>query len=256
MIRDHEDLQDSSDRLPGGRDRNPHVIGPVISGVTDTGDIKNEDLLLAVNPVAIGAVFTEPRFRQLLETTIRPLYEARGHLSVTFPKVLTEPAKDVKGLVVTVQVEQGPVYKLGSVGFAGSNVAADELKDLAKLKPGELANFDEVKAAQARLDDSFRHRGYLKTTSKIARTLHDAQKTADVVFQLEPGPQFSFGKLDIVGLDISTEPELRKMWGLKPGKPFNPSYPSHFLDVVRSRPCCPTFAMHTGLLSRRDLPGT
>ena len=202
---------------------------------TDTGEIKNEDLLLAMNPVAIGAVFTEPRFRQLLETTIRPLYEARGHLTVTFPKIATEPAKDVKGLVVTVQVEQGPVYKLGSVGFSGSRDAADDLKEFVKLKPGELANFDELKAAQARVDDSFRHRGYLKITSKIARTLHDAEKTVDVVFKLEPGPQFTLGKLDIVGLDITTEPELRKMWGLKPGKPFNPSYPNHFLDVVREQ---------------------
>jgi outer membrane protein assembly factor BamA len=202
---------------------------------TDTGEIKNEDLLLAMNPVAIGAVFTEPRFRQLLETTVRPLYEARGHLSVTFPKVVTEPAKDVKGLVVTVQVEQGPVYKLGTVGFAGSKVQADELKDLVKLKTGELANFDEVKAAEARVDDSLRRQGYLKVTSKIARTLHEADKTVDVVFQLEPGPQFSFGKLEIAGLDITTEPELRKMWGLKPGKPFNPSYPNHFLDVVREQ---------------------
>ena len=202
---------------------------------TDTGELKTEDLVLAMNPVAIGSVFTEPRFRQLLETSIRPLYEARGHLTVTFPKVETEPAKDVKGLVVTTQVEQGPVYKLGRVTFTGSKDSADDLKDLTKLKSGELANFDEVKTAQARIEESFRHRGYLKITSKIARTLHDAEKTADVVFQIEPGPQFSFGKLEIVGLDITTEPELRKMWGLKPGKPFNPSYPNHFLDVVREQ---------------------
>lgn len=215
----------------------PAGVKPSVAQVrfTDTGELKPEDLVMAMNPVAIGALFTEPRYRQLLETTIRPLYEAHGHLSVTFPKIATEQAKDVKGIVVTAQVEQGPVYKLAGVGFKGTNLPAKDLQDIAKLKAGDVVNFDEVKAAQGRVEESFRRKGYLQATSKITRSIHDAAKTLDVVVQIDTGPLFNFGKLAVVGLDIVTEPEIRKMWGLKEGKPFNPQYPNHFLDVVREQ---------------------
>ena len=43
-----------------------------------------------------------------------------------------------------------------------------------------------------------------------------------------------FGKLEIKGLDILTEPEIRKMWGALEGKPFNPEFPDSFLARVRN----------------------
>ena len=201
----------------------------------DTGDITAENLQVAMNPVAIGAVYTEPSFRQLLDTTIRPLYEAKGHLRLSFPKVSTEPAKDVKGVIVTTQVDQGPVFKLGGIGFSGTDEPVKDLQQVVKLKAGELANFDEVNLARVRIDESFKHRGYMQASSKVVRKLHDTEKTVDITYLIDPGPLFTFGKLIVVGLDITTEPELRKMWGLKEGKPFNPQYPNHFLDVVKEQ---------------------
>jgi outer membrane protein insertion porin family len=215
----------------------PAASRPSIAQVifSNTGEITAADLQTAMYPVAIGTVFSESHFRQLLDTTIRPLYEARGHLRVVFPKIDTEPAKDVKGIVVTTQVEQGPVYKLAAVAFTGTSMAAEDLQKVAKLKAGEVSNFDEIKLAQSRIEQTIRRGGYMQVTSKIARNLHDAEKTVDVTFQIEPGPQFTFGKLTITGLDIISEPTVRKMWGLKEGKPFNPEYPNHFLDVVKEQ---------------------
>lgn len=215
----------------------PEASRPSIARVifANTGEISAADLQTAMYPVAIGAVYSEARFRQLLDTTIRPIYEAHGHLRVTFPKIETEPAKDVKGIVVTTQVEEGPVYKLAGVAFTGTSMAKEDLQKIVKLKAGEIANFDEIKLAQSRLEDAVRRSGYMQVSSNVARNLHDAEKTVDITFQIEPGPQFTFGKLTIVGLDIISEPTIRKMWGLKEGKPFNPDYPNHFLDVVKEQ---------------------
>jgi outer membrane protein assembly factor BamA len=49
-----------------------------------------------------------------------------------------------------------------------------------------------------------------------------------------PNAQFTMGNLRIEGLDIETEPHIRKMWGIKKGAPFNVEYPDHFLDEVRN----------------------
>ncbi|HYZ85320.1 MAG TPA: hypothetical protein VE621_12995, partial [Bryobacteraceae bacterium] len=50
---------------------------------------------------------------------------------------------------------------------------------------------------------------------------------------VSPGRQYQFGTLQIKGLDILTEPHIRKMWVMKPGAPFAASYPDRFLDTLR-----------------------
>ena len=73
----------------------------------------------------------------------------------------------------------------------------------------------------------------MQAKTEAVRTVNDAAKTVDLDLRIETGPQFTFRQLNIVGLDIISEPEIRKMWGLKEGKPFNPDYPDHFLERVK-----------------------
>ncbi len=202
---------------------------------TNTGDVPAGLLESAMYGVAAGTLYSEPDLRVLLDTTARPRYEARGMIRVTFPKIETEPAKDVNGIDVTVQVEPGPVYKLGRVSFQGASYSGQELTKLASLKSNETVNFDGVKAAQDRIAQSLRRSGYLEASSQVKRDLNDTDHVVDLTFQIAPGAQFTLGKLDVVGLDIETEPVVRKMWVIQPGKPFNPEYPEHFLSVVKNQ---------------------
>ncbi len=72
--------------------------------------------------------------------------------------------------------------------------------------------FDEVKAAQERIRANQRRQGHLGASSKVARDVNDTEHTVAMEFQIDPGPLYTLGKLDIVGLDVVTEPEIRKMW--------------------------------------------
>ncbi len=209
----------------------PSTPRPTVAEVyfTNTGDIMPSVLQGAVGPAAIGFGFTDARFRQILDASIRPLYEANGRLHLTYTQITTAPARNVKGLAVTVKVDQGPVYKL--VSFRATGI--EDIPGLMKWKPGDVANFDLVKGAQERFDDLLRRRGYLHASTKVERTVDDAKLTVAVVLQATPGPQYVTGKLTITGLDVIGEPAVRKLWGLEEGKPFNASYPEHFLKVIR-----------------------
>jgi outer membrane protein insertion porin family len=219
-------------RPPGDRAR--------VAEVHFTGNqaIPTSQLANRLADVAIGAAYTDPALRLLLDTSIRPLYEARGLIRVSFPKVVAEKSKEneVDGVSVTVTVDEGAPYKLGDVRLAG--VAASqmsELKDLAKWKTDEVANFDEIKAGVGRIERRYRGTGYLHVSSKVDRTVHDQEHTVDLVVTIQPGAQFSFGKLDVKGLDLIGEPAIRKMWGEKGGKPFDPEFPDAFLKDVRDQ---------------------
>jgi outer membrane protein insertion porin family len=208
---------------------------PAIAHVifTGTGDIPAGQLQTAMYGVAIGVPYTEPRVRQLLDNTIRPIYEARGLLRVAFPKIETMPAKDVDGVTLTVEVTPGPAYKLDRVRFVGADYSRSEWNNLSKLKTNQTVNFDDVKAVQDRIRADLRRQGHLDATSKVNRDVDDSGHTVGVEFQIDPGPLYRLGKLDYVGLDVVTEPEIRKMWGLAPGRPFNVEYPDHFLARVK-----------------------
>jgi len=211
--------------------KGPGSIAHVI--FTGTGDIPAGTLQTAMYGVAIGVPYAELRVRQLLDNTIRPIYEAHGLLRVAFPKIETAPAKDVDGLTVTIGVTPGPPYKLDRVSFVGADYSRSEWKDLSKLKTNQTVNFDEVKAAQERIRVGMRRQGHLDATSKVARDIDDTEHTIAIEFQIDPGPLYTVGKVEMVGLDIVSEPEIRKMWGMAPGRPFNVEYSDHFLARVK-----------------------
>lgn len=211
---------------------------PAVAEVTFEGNqgVPQNVLRDAIGGVAVGQPYTEERFRELLNTAVRPAYEARGYLRVTFPKVRTEPVSDVQGLHVFVTVEEGAVYKISKVAIAGpSPVPAGPLLKAGEFKTDEVANFDRVNEGLEKMRTSLHRAGFLDAQLIPNRVLDDAKKTVDVNIRIEPGPQFTMGKLTIKGLDLNGEFEMRRIWTLKEGKPFNPEYPQVFLNSVREQ---------------------
>jgi outer membrane protein insertion porin family len=195
-------------------------------------------LLNTFADVAVGTEFTEPAVRRLLDASIRPLYEARGKVRVAFPKIVTEPSKrpEVVGVSVTVSVEEGPIYKLGAVHFTGAAARqAKELEDLVKWRTDETINFDEIKAGLNRIVKRYKTTGYLHAVARADRTIDDKEHTVDLAVNVDAGPEFKYGALEIRGLDVISEPAIRKMWGAKEGKPFDAEYPDAFLKEVHDQ---------------------
>ena len=213
----------------------PTGAPPIVAEVHFRGNkvVPSPVLQLAIHGVAIGTEYREPFFRQILNNAIIPVYEARGRLQVRFPGITIATAEKVKGISVTVEVEEGESYNFGRVSVAGAEPYNEDLLALSKLKEEELANFDEVRAAQARIRDNMRQRGYLRAASAVERTLHEDKHTADLVIRVTPGAQYAFGKLTVTGLDLIGTPAVEKRWALERGKPFNASYPEFFINRIQ-----------------------
>jgi outer membrane translocation and assembly module TamA len=56
----------------------------------------------------------------------------------------------------------------------------------------------------------------------------------DLRIAVDPGPRFSMGKLTIEGLDIVSEPAIRKLWALNPGAAYRESYPDDFVAKIQN----------------------
>jgi outer membrane protein insertion porin family len=220
------------------------IVFRVASGAPKVAEVRfqgntvvpSDALLNGFAGVAYGTVYSEAGFRQLLDASVRPIYDARGRIRVAFPKVETEKAKDVEGLVVTVTVKEGETYDLGEVHVEGeSSVPAKELLKIGGFKSGDLANFDDVNAGLDRMKKRLRREGYMRASLQAERHIDDKKKIVNLSIRPELGPQFLFGTLTIEGLDIHGEAAVKKLWGIKEGKPFDGDYPDYFLAQIREQ---------------------
>ena len=62
-----------------------------------------------------------------------------------------------------------------------------------------------------------------------------SKRVVNVTYNVSAGAVYSFQKLDIQGLDVTTEPVVARLWGEKAGNPFNPDYPDFFLKRVQEQ---------------------
>ena len=211
---------------------------PAVALVTFRGNsvIPQNVLHDAVSGAAIGMPYTEDRFREVLYNSVRPLYEARGRVHVRFLEIRTEPDKTVQGLHVFVTVEEGQSYTLGKIGVDGPTpVDPAALLKAADLKSGDVANYDKVNEGIEKMRKAVRHAGFLEARVAANRHLDDGEQKVDLTIEVDAGPQFTMGTLTVAGLDLAGEAEIKRIWTLKPGKPFNPDYPEFFLDNVKQQ---------------------
>ncbi len=209
---------------------------PAVAQVTFQGNqvVPQGVLREAVHGTAIGMPYTEIGFREMLNNSVRPVYEQRGRVRVAFPEVRAEPVSDVAGVHVFVKVEEGQSYELGKVTVAGeSPVDAATLIKAGDFKTGDVANFDRVNEGVEKIRKAVRHAGYLDVKVTPQRTIVDEKKTVDVAVNIQPGAQYQMGKLTIVGLDLNGEAEVTRIWTMKEGKTLNPDYPDYFLNRIK-----------------------
>ncbi len=214
----------------------PERTLPAVAQVSFIGNhvIDEKVLREAVAQSAIGSPYTEDNFRLVLKLAVRPLYEIRGRVRVAFPAIRTEPVKDVQGVHVFVTVDEGESYELGKVSIDGKPpLPAESLLKAGDFKTGDVANMQRVSQGLDRIRKAVERAGYMNAKVTSERTINDGKKTVDVAVAIDAGAQFTMGKLAIVGLDLEGEAEIKRIWGLKFGKPFNPEYPDSFLKRVK-----------------------
>lgn len=213
----------------------PRGAPPVIAGTFFKGNsaVATFDLQNTLNGVAVGVEYREKGFRELLENSLRPLYEARGRVGVKFLAVETVADPAVKGLRVTTTIDEGPSYSFGDVAVTGTGGFDRDLVKAAGIRSGDVANMASAQAAQEKIHAAMKRNGHMNVSSKISRQANEEKRIVNLLFTVTPGPRYTFGKLFLKGLDINGEHELRRLWNLKPGQPFSAEYPDYFLNRIR-----------------------
>jgi outer membrane protein assembly factor BamA len=101
-------------------------IGEVVFAGNEALD--NATLQRALVKVAPGQDYTDRLFRRMLELNVRPLYEEKGRLTVSFPHIaIADPAAAAS--TINVEINEGPAWTLGKVDLTGDGLPVDQMKN-------------------------------------------------------------------------------------------------------------------------------
>jgi outer membrane protein insertion porin family len=143
--------------------------------------------------------------------TLRSYYLDRGYINFTIESTQVAITPDKKDIYVTINVKEGAIYKLEKVKLTGNLVVKpDELIKLMTVGPGETfsrKNATETsKAIQDRLGDD----GYAFANVNMVPEIHEANKTVDMAFFVDPGKRAYVRRINYSGNTKTRDEVLRR----------------------------------------------
>ena len=154
---------------------------------------------------------------------IRRFYLKNGYADfrVTGSDSRFDPAK--KGYVVTITVEEGPQYKVGSVNV-DSHVSAltnASLLPLVRLHVGQTYNGDLVEKTVETMTREVNRRGFAFSQVKPRGDRDPTTRTVSIVFTVEDGPRVYIESIIIRGNTRTRDYVIRREFELGEGDPYN-----------------------------------
>ncbi|MCY4189146.1 MAG: hypothetical protein OXD30_11750 [Bryobacterales bacterium] len=201
----------------------------------NTGDVDTLELQRAFNKAAVGEPYSEARLLELLRHNARRLYTERGYMNVQFCPCGARPDPDSAGVLVEIEVRQGEVYLFGDVRWPEPlPIDEDSLAKVSQIGSGQVANMKAAYDTMAAISEGMKRQGYMKAHARFDERIDQAERLVHLDIEIRPGEQYVFSRLAVQGLDILSEPAVRKRWGMQPGQPFDIRYPAYFLDRVKA----------------------
>ncbi|RMF25099.1 MAG: outer membrane protein assembly factor BamA, partial [Deltaproteobacteria bacterium] len=142
------------------------------------------------------------------------------HARIDEPKI--ERRRD--GLVVTIKIDEGPLFHVGSIGFEGDVLIEEsELRRLVGFRSGDVFRASALRDAIFAVTEAYGDRGYAFAEAVPDTRVVDARKEVDVVFQLHSGPVVTIRRIDIRGNTKTRDYVIRRELELSEGEKFSGS---------------------------------
>jgi outer membrane protein insertion porin family len=214
----------------------PVDVGPRIELVIKGADwkkLKSKGLL----PFLGTAGFDEALVQQSL-ARLRAYYQQQGHYHV---RVDSTERRALGRLELTITVDPGAVYRLGSIDLTGNHdVSAAKLGTLMSTAPRSLLHPGSGRLVQDTLDEDLDNiRSYYALQGHGEAKVGPAQvvERGSVLALSVPiveGPQQRLVKLELVGVAKLDVAKLRQVLPLKEGGPYHQVLEEQTLTAIRS----------------------
>jgi outer membrane protein insertion porin family len=154
---------------------------------------------------------------------LRKYYLSEGYADFRVVSAVAELTPDRDGFVVTFTVDEGERYKFGKVGvnIKLKDLPEDQVLPLLTVHSGDWYDANAVEHSISVLTDALGNRGYAFVEIKPQITRNKDDRTIDITFDVQEGPEVYVERIDIVGNVRTLDKVIRREMRLVEGDAFN-----------------------------------
>lgn len=154
---------------------------------------------------------------------LRKFYLNRGYADARVTSARGEYDADVKGFVVTFVIEEGPLFRFGTIDVK-SNVAAVDAGRLARLprtRPGDVYNAEAIEKSVDDLTVAIVKAGDPFAVVRTQSNRTGEARLVDVVYLLDDGPRTYVERINIRGNAVTRDYVIRREFEIAEGDAYN-----------------------------------
>lgn len=132
-----------------------------------------------------------------------------------------DPAQ--QGYIITIVVEEGPQYRVSSVGVESHlpDIDGNALNNVLRLSPGDVYNGDAVEKTVEALTREVAKKGYAFTQARPRGERNPAAQTVAIRFVLDEGPRVYIERINIHGNTRTRDYVIRREFDIGEGDAYN-----------------------------------
>ena len=217
----------------GYKTRSADVVFPglargTVSAAFLSRGLKNNQVHSILSSVAGKDVFNKEKIDEDLEE-VRLRLQQKGYLEakVGTPELAMIPRKTIFGrtqkmLKISIPVELGPRYRVGTIAIEGNKVIrTDFLKSRVTLKQGGVYNIKKRNKFIEDIQKFYGGIGYFYAQVVPSENLDPVKKTADLTIHIQENDIVYLGKLEFTGNTFTKDHVIRREWFLREGRRLN-----------------------------------
>ncbi len=165
--------------------------------------------------------YREEMFQRDLQI-IQMAYFDRGFINIRVDKPVVSLSADKRFISITIRVEEGETYRVGKLDFSGDLlVGKDVLRLRMSSKETETFNRSLLARDIQAITDIYYDSGYAYANITPVTAVNAEEKTIDLTFDVQKGPQVYIERIDIVGNTKTRDKVIRRQLRVFEGELFS-----------------------------------
>jgi outer membrane protein insertion porin family len=156
--------------------------------------------------------YREEAFERDLQV-IQFAYFDRGFINVRVDKPTVQLTADKRFIYITIRVTEGEAYDIGKIDFSGDlleDVPKAQMQALMRSRTGERFNRSQLSQDILAVSDVYYDRGYAYANINPVTTVNADNRTVDLTFDVQKGPQVTIERIDIIGNSKTRDKVIRR----------------------------------------------
>ena len=185
---------------------------------------------------------------------ITSFYHNHGYIKAKVGEPKVSYDEEIKGLVVSIEINEGACYEIDKVNVAGDLIEpADELLKTVNIGKEKVFNRETVRKDMIALQEIYANHGFAYSEIKPIIKENDENHTADVTYDISKGPKVRFERIKITGNQHTRDKVIRRQLKVMEGDYFSGQGLKRSSENLKRLGYFEDVQLHTKKGSRDDL---